>query len=168
MKRCAHCDTELKSKDQNRARFCSMRCYGASLMHSKPSKVASRKRAQRAVPLTACLRCGSTSNLQRHHADHTKPLDVEVLCQRCHTTADHAVGMWGKGRKKSRSCSICAVQFTPRHSTNRTCSKTCLSELGRRNARKRWSTVLTDCGASGTPSCRSRQPSRTECCAGGS
>ena len=31
-----------------------------------------------------CQRCGEAANLQGHHADYSKPLEVEWLCSRCH------------------------------------------------------------------------------------
>lgn len=31
-----------------------------------------------------CIICGSTQDLQRHHKDYSSPLDVQILCRRCH------------------------------------------------------------------------------------
>ena len=43
-------------------------------------------RAVRAGTLTktSCARCGATSDLQGHHADYAKPLEVVWLCGVCH------------------------------------------------------------------------------------
>jgi uncharacterized OB-fold protein len=39
----------------------------------------------RLVKPTACERCGrSSANLQAHHEDYSRPLDVEWLCETCH------------------------------------------------------------------------------------
>lgn len=41
--------------------------------------------------------------------------------------------------KKTKLCKVCGTEFTPSHSKKHsTCSKKCLSEIGRRNAMKRW------------------------------
>lgn len=31
-----------------------------------------------------CERCGATEDIHAHHADYSKPLEVEWLCRRCH------------------------------------------------------------------------------------
>lgn len=80
-------------------RFCSTVCCGKSRIQAAPSKAASRKRAQRAIPVEWCKDCGATEGLQRHHEDLLRPLDVEVLCQACHTKRDVALGKWGKRRE---------------------------------------------------------------------
>jgi hypothetical protein len=104
------------------------------------NRAAVRKRAQRAVPaMTICDDCGAVDNLQRHHPDYLRPEEVIILCQRCHTNIHLLFGTWGNGPKTLRACVICGQDFIPKHSKKGvTCSRACLSELGRRNARKRW------------------------------
>lgn len=112
------------------------------------TKHASRKRSQKLYPiLPPCEECGSTERVQRHHDDYQKPEDVRFLCQSCHTKRDVARGTWGNYLKKPggkrtkpyRTCPICGKSFNHyTHTRNKTCSKECLSELGRRNAMKRW------------------------------
>ena len=125
-------------------RFCSSRCYGDWILAQKKGKPASgRKIAQKRFPLKQCERCKSTVRLQRHHKDrnslNNKADNVEVLCQTCHKNLHMAEGSWSRGLKKTKLCAICEREFLPHHSKNhKTCSRSCLSELGRRNALKRW------------------------------
>ena len=109
---------------------------------------ASRKRAQRAYPtLNVCEHCGGTSQLQRHHPNLQDAESVVILCQRCHAAEHVRLGTWGQGPKKPKTCVVCGKDFSDySHIRAKTCSRACLSELGRRNARKRWGRVSTDCG----------------------
>lgn len=109
-------------------------------------KATIRKRSQRLKSLSgeSCATCGGTENLQRHHPTYTGT-DFTILCQECHANEHKADGSWGKGSKKTKICVICGSEFTPSHSKKHTtCSRPCLSELGRRNARKRWDRAWTD------------------------
>jgi hypothetical protein len=36
------------------------------------------------IKLIKCERCGDINNLVMHHEDYNKPLDIIVLCKRCH------------------------------------------------------------------------------------
>lgn len=102
------------------------------------NKATIRKRTQRLVSLDgkSCEQCGSTENLQRHHRTYTET-DFQILCQSCHVQADLRDG--SRKRRKTKQCAICGNVFTPSHSKkHKTCSADCLSELGRRNAYKRW------------------------------
>ena len=118
------------------------------------TKAASRKRAQRAYPvLSACERCESTSALQRHHPNINDALSVVILCQPCHAKEHVARGTWGIGSKTPNTCAVCAKEFSDYSDARvKTCSRACLSELGRRNARKRWDRASTDLEPSATPS----------------
>src|SRR5215213_3696754 len=104
------------------------------------SDSAIRKRAQRAHPtLTQCELCGSTQRLHRHHPDYSKPEEIQVVCIHCHPKMDMRDGT-GR-RKKPKDCVVCGTTFTHySHSRVKCCSTECLSELGRRNALKRWGT----------------------------
>jgi hypothetical protein len=101
---------------------------------------ASRKRAQRAFPaLSACEYCGSASDLQRHHPNLNDALSVVILCQPCHAAEHVRLGTWGQGSKKPKQCVVCGREFSDySHTRVKTCSRDCLAEAGRRNARKRW------------------------------
>ena len=107
---------------------------------------AMRKRSQRSFPIDgeSCQLCGSKKRVQRHHPNQD-PEVFWVVCQKCHTDIHMKEGSWGKGLKKIRACVICGKEFLPSHSKrNKTCSKNCLSELGRINARKRWQKTEAD------------------------
>jgi hypothetical protein len=104
------------------------------------TKATIRKQSQRIERLSgkSCAQCGSTENLQRHHRTYTET-DYVILCQECHKNEHVKDGSWGHGLKAMKDCVVCFKPFTPRHSKKHsTCSQECLSELGRRNARKRW------------------------------
>ena len=49
-------------------------------------KIKARNMAVSRIPLEGkyCNRCGTIKNLHRHHSDHSKPLEVEILCLSCH------------------------------------------------------------------------------------
>src|SRR3990167_8578041 len=36
------------------------------------------------VEKESCSRCGACDNLEFHHADYSKPLEVTILCRECH------------------------------------------------------------------------------------
>jgi len=97
-----------------------------------------RKQANRSIPATQCEKCGSTERLQRHHEDYREPMNVVILCQTCHKNHHVKNGTWGSGAKKLKVCVICGTAFTLGHPSLKTCSKECLTVLGRNNANKRW------------------------------
>lgn len=105
---------------------------------AKISKDASRKRAQRFIKASHCEKCGVTGvKLERHHHDHQKPLDVEVLCSRCHTVADQLLG--NRPVRQTKTCMVCSLEFAGyTHSRGKTCGQACLAKAGATNARKRW------------------------------
>ena len=117
------------------------------------TKSALHKRAQRAYPqLIACVVCGTTSSLQRHHPNLNDALTVVILCQACHAREHVRLGTWGRGEKQAKTCAVCGKDFSDySHTKVKTCSRTCLSELGRRNARKRWGSASPDLEHSETP-----------------
>jgi len=59
-------------------------------IEANPEKHAAHWKANQALSIgrierrTECERCGSTERVQKHHADYSRPLDVEWLCTRCH------------------------------------------------------------------------------------
>ena len=50
---------------------------------NNPDKIEARRLAQR-IPLgDKCEECGATINLERHHEDYSRPLEVHTLCRSC-------------------------------------------------------------------------------------
>lgn len=127
------------------------------------SPAASRKRAQRTIPLSPCERCGKTPT-QRHHEDLQKPLEVNILCIDCHVRAHQANG--SRPCVAPANCQVCGEEFLPeRTSRSSLCSKPeCLEEMGRRGAEKRWSgrATVRQCACCGTAFAFTR-PRETTC-----
>lgn len=120
-------------------------------MSNKPqpgpiTKVAARKRAQRAVSVSGlqCAACGSTTSLARHHEDYSKPTDVRILCLSCHQRM-HWRENWSDRLVKSAKCVVCGVEFQPKRSrSGKICGNSfCLERLGELSAEKRWRGGLT-------------------------
>lgn len=36
------------------------------------------------IAVKKCVKCGTDKRLESHHADYSRPLDVEILCHSCH------------------------------------------------------------------------------------
>lgn len=108
--------------------------------------------------------------LNRHHVNGLEhPLDVEVLCTKCHAAAHGPT--WGRGRRlANKVCPICGTTFRPRRARDKLCkSSACLAEMGRRSAEKRWGPRAsaidsTACEPPETGSCRKPPRSRGTAC----
>lgn len=69
--------------------FCSKSCRAARTRRNFPKKfaraaVGAAIRNGRLTKAEQCQRCDSTIEIQAHHADYSKPLDVIWLCRLCH------------------------------------------------------------------------------------
>lgn len=52
---------------------------------ANPEKRRAHRLASEArIPMIECVRCGSKKRLHRHHPDYAKPLEVIILCAKCH------------------------------------------------------------------------------------
>ena len=61
----------------------------AEWRRDNPVKVKAHQKLQQAVrdgkmQRGSCVDCGATENIDGHHDDYSKPLDVEWLCRSCH------------------------------------------------------------------------------------
>ena len=52
-----------------------------------PIEYKARQTAKRMISIKGqkCSICGVTKNIERHHPDYSKPLEVQFLCHECHT-----------------------------------------------------------------------------------
>jgi hypothetical protein len=56
---------------------------------ANPEKCRAWEAAKRLVPLKdKCEICGSTEDLEKHHKDYGKPLEVLTLCRICHNALE--------------------------------------------------------------------------------
>jgi hypothetical protein len=79
-----------KSKRDYRARHAGRLSRETVERHqADPEKFNARQAVHRAVKSGRlvrgpCEECGATENVQGHHDDYSKPLDVRWLCPTCH------------------------------------------------------------------------------------
>ena len=81
-----HPETNLKYS-QNYRKTHHAQIVEANLLWQarNPEKRNAHVIAGRNIPLdSTCVNCGSTSDLARHHPDYSKPLEVTILCRKCH------------------------------------------------------------------------------------
>jgi len=55
-----------------------------SKINTAYNKVYRAKKSGKLEPPIFCERCGEPTQLQAHHSDYNKPLEVEWLCPKCH------------------------------------------------------------------------------------
>jgi len=61
-----------------------------------PEKIKARDIANQKIEITIyklCERCNIEFAKERHHNNYSKPLDVELLCRKCHKIADKEINM---------------------------------------------------------------------------
>lgn len=109
-----------------------------------------RRMAQRKIPATKCARCGRRDvKLERHHHDYSKPMDVIVLCCKCHRKEDQKLGKIISVKKVK--CVVCGVVYQPKRSRRSVLcgSSKCRIVYGRSSALRRWTkkdtTRLCEC-----------------------
>ena len=81
-KKCRIEKVKYKWKRKNRiAQICYRQKYPDRYETSKI--VASARRLGKMIP-QPCAKCNSTKNIDGHHLDYSKPLEVIWLCRQCH------------------------------------------------------------------------------------
>lgn len=99
-------------------------------------KWTARKKAQKHIPALVCQECGATENLERHHHDYSKALDVQVLCPPCHVKADQRDGT--RRSMREYRCRHCNTVFLPNQHHAKACSPECVRALIIAATTKRW------------------------------
>lgn len=60
--------------------------YERRKRQNHPDRIEARWKAEYYIPLgNKCEKCGSIENLERHHPDYGKPLEIMTLCRKCHS-----------------------------------------------------------------------------------
>jgi hypothetical protein len=85
-------------------------------IHREPERHRAIEIANRLVTLKKnCEQCGSTENLEGHHQDYSKPLQVNTFCKICHEALHAKLREAGKQPAKlsvedlkNRKCSTCS------------------------------------------------------------
>jgi len=65
--------------------------YQKTYAQRHPEIIKAQDLAKYHIPLgLKCKSCGSTENLERHHPDYSKPLEIITLCRICHNKLDRS------------------------------------------------------------------------------
>lgn len=81
-----HREERLKqSREYYQANKDKIKARTLARYHKDKEKVKAERLAEALVPLgEKCEECGSTEDLERHHPDYSKALEVRTLCRKCH------------------------------------------------------------------------------------
>ena len=71
--------------------------------HEERKKInAARAMTKKYVPLNdQCQICGNSDNLEHHHPNYDKPLEVITLCRNCHKTIHSIIRAYSRIKKKN-------------------------------------------------------------------
>jgi hypothetical protein len=88
----AHLADRARDAGQRRA---EREAYAEEASRGRKVKDTARRIAKERISLKGkvCLFCGARAE-HRHHPDHTRPLDVVLVCDLCHRGL-HAGALWG-------------------------------------------------------------------------
>lgn len=85
----------LKKMEDPKKREAHMKRVREYESRQDPAKARARQRVRQAilngkmVRPDFCSVCGEREKVQGHHADYSKPLEVQWLCQKCHSRTHH-------------------------------------------------------------------------------
>lgn len=131
-KKCCHCKqlffrkqfqsgTWESPKSFAARKYCGHRCMGeAKAVRSAKERMLARGRyqAQTTVKAICCEKCGTTTNLIRHHNDedptNNAKSNIQVLCRKCHNNLHKTLRTKKACRvcgKKHHSSGLCATHY---------------------------------------------------------
>lgn len=81
---------EIRERGNKRSKIHWRKWYLKNkLKHNAREKLRYAVRRGKIIKPERCPVCKIKENLQGHHPDYSKPLDVEWLCGRCHEAVEH-------------------------------------------------------------------------------
>ena len=88
-----------QSKEYRRENKEEQREYFKKWNKENPEKIKAQRLAQKIkIPKNQlCEICGSKENLDKHHEDYSKPLEVMFLCRKCHKRLHRKIKFWRDG-----------------------------------------------------------------------
>jgi ribosomal protein S27AE len=96
---CPYCSKQFQATHGQR-RYCSRHCEYARKQDARDAWASERKRAINIVTAEVaagrliqrpCEVCGADRNIDAHHDDYSKPLDVRWLCRKHHMAHHRAL-----------------------------------------------------------------------------
>lgn len=81
---CTNCNTERLKKYRQTAKGRKVFNSAAKAYYEKNKHKAHARYKAKSIPSKPCEKCGSEENLEKHHPDYSKPLEVIHLCRAHH------------------------------------------------------------------------------------
>lgn len=81
---CMACRAKRAEARTEAKRVGTVRAFKNTPEEAKKKQAARVKAYKKVVIENLCEQCGGNHMLQRHHDDYSKPLEVRILCRKCH------------------------------------------------------------------------------------